>query len=370
MLMAAGPPACRIRVRLGSTLGARARGPWQSTCARRHVISAPPAPREQIDPAARGGAPSPPARRGRAVSGAGQGARHGLGAQISHWDRSAVEPDRRGTARRRRRRRTWPSSGAASPGCRPRCTARSRGSTAWCWRPERIGHGGSGRNVGLVNAGVWHPPAAVRKAWADLWAALRRALRRARRRRVRPDRETPDPLRADPERHDPRRPWALGVQGLQGRHAEWTRLGAPVEMLDARRRCALIGTRRFARRPAGHRAGTINPMGYVRGLARAARGAGARIAWACGSGADAGRRRLARRDEPGLAPGAQRGAGDERLYRRPVAGAGVGSSRSSTISSSPPSPWASREAILPGRQGLWDTAPIMTSLRKDRPGAC
>jgi glycine/D-amino acid oxidase-like deaminating enzyme len=29
---------------------------------------------------------------------------------------------------------------------------------------ERIGHGGSGRNVGLVNAGVWHPPAAVRAA--------------------------------------------------------------------------------------------------------------------------------------------------------------------------------------------------------------
>jgi hypothetical protein len=26
------------------------------------------------------------------------------------------------------------------------------------------------------------------------------------------------------------------------------------------------------------------------------------------------------------------------------------------------------DTILPGRQGLWDTAQIMTSLRKDRPG--
>jgi glycine/D-amino acid oxidase-like deaminating enzyme len=35
----------------------------------------------------------------------------------------------------------------------------------------------------------------------------------------------------------------------------------------------------------------------------------------------------------------------------------------------PPSPWATPPtAILPGRQGLWDTAQIMTSLRKDQAG--
>jgi hypothetical protein len=99
--------------------------------------------RGQIDPAVRAGAPSPPARREPAPRG---GRSMGTTERISHWDGSAVEPDveHRSTATPRR---MSPSSAAGSPGCRPRCTARRRGSTASCWRPSASAMAG--------RAGTW-----------------------------------------------------------------------------------------------------------------------------------------------------------------------------------------------------------------------
>ena len=53
-------------------------------------------------------------------------------------------------------------------------------------------------------------------------------------------------------------------------------LGAPVELLTAKE-TEKTGTKRFYGGLLDNRAGTINPMGYVRGLARIALAAGARI---------------------------------------------------------------------------------------------
>ncbi|MEM6988432.1 MAG: FAD-binding oxidoreductase, partial [Pseudomonadota bacterium] len=42
-----------------------------------------------------------------------------------------------------------------------------QGLSAHVLEAKHIGYGGSGRNVGLVNAGVWHPPAKVREKLGD-----------------------------------------------------------------------------------------------------------------------------------------------------------------------------------------------------------
>jgi glycine/D-amino acid oxidase-like deaminating enzyme len=233
---------------------------------------------------------------------------------------------------------------------------------------ERIGHGGSGRNVGLVNAGVWHPPAAVRAALGPTYGprfverfgaapeyvfSLIENIRSAANRRG-TARSTP-----------PTRPRRL--RGC-GRHDEWRRLGAPVEMLSAEEARAMIGGGRLPAGSTTRRAGTVNPMGYVRGLARAALGAGARIATGVRATGLA-------RDGDGWRVTTNRGNVRARTWCwRPTPIPTTSGPASRGLHADPlfpayhRAPRRRRDTILPGRQGLWDTAQIMTSLRKDRPG--
>jgi glycine/D-amino acid oxidase-like deaminating enzyme len=109
-------------------------------------------------------------------------------------------------------------------------------------------------------------------------------------------------------------------------------------------------------------------MGYVRGLARAALGAGARIATgvrATGLARDGDGWRVTTNRGTVRARG---GAGDQRLYRRPLARPLAGYTLIPYFQLATEPLGDAADAILPGRQGLWDTAQIMTSLRKDRPG--
>jgi glycine/D-amino acid oxidase-like deaminating enzyme len=234
----------------------------------------------------------------------------------------------------------------------------------------RIGHGGSGRNVGLVNAGVWHPPAAVRAALgpdygprflSEFGAAPDYVFDLVERHQIRCE-----PVRAGTI-HAAHAPGAL--RGLEARHAEWARLGAPVEMLDRTGVTAATGSAAFAGGLLDRRAGTVNPMAYARGLARAARGAGARIAtgvrvtglrrsgagWSVQTDRGAVRARAVV-----LATNAYTGALWPRLDRTftPIS--------YFQLATEPLGEAA--DAILPGRHGVWDTAPIMTSLRRDTEG--
>src|SRR5262249_25595594 len=70
---------------------------------------------------------------------------------------------------------------------------------------------------------------------------------------------------------------AAGLKSIRARTAFWQARNAPVEMLDARATEALTGTRYYAASSLDRRGGTINPLGYVRGLARAAIEVGATI---------------------------------------------------------------------------------------------
>jgi glycine/D-amino acid oxidase-like deaminating enzyme len=72
-------------------------------------------------------------------------------------------------------------------------------------------------------------------------------------------------------------PNAAAVAVLRTRVDQWQQRGAPVEMLDRRRVAELTGTTVYVGGLHDRRAGVVQPLAYVRGLARAAREAGAAI---------------------------------------------------------------------------------------------
>jgi glycine/D-amino acid oxidase-like deaminating enzyme len=141
-----------------------------------------------------------------------------------------------------------------------------------------IGFGGSGRNVGLVNAGMWVMP-------DDLPAVLgpdygERLLNLLG--------DAPHLVFSLIEEHgiacDPVRTGTLhcavgeeGLKEIEQRAAQWQARGAPVELLDAAEAAQKIGSTTYRGALLDKRAGTIQPLAYVRGLAAAAIAAGAAV---------------------------------------------------------------------------------------------
>ena len=64
---------------------------------------------------------------------------------------------------------------------------------------------------------------------------------------------------------------------IQRRYQQWERLGAKVEMLPTKGLKERLGTDWYQSAWLDHRGGSVNPLAYVRGLAKAAKSAGARI---------------------------------------------------------------------------------------------
>lgn len=143
---------------------------------------------------------------------------------------------------------------------------------------NKIGFGGSGRNVGLVNAGLWLPPRQVdnllgKEVAGKLISALGNApeyvFSLIDRYKIQCEPHRTGTIHAA---HSPK-----GFRDLEKRAEDWARLGAPVDLLSKEEAAEKIGSDNFYGGLLDHRAGTINPMGYVRGLAKAAKDAGARI---------------------------------------------------------------------------------------------
>ncbi|MEM0937928.1 MAG: FAD-binding oxidoreductase [Pseudomonadota bacterium] len=241
------------------------------------------------------------------------------------------------------------------------------GLSAHVLEAKRLGFGGSGRNVGLVNAGVWHPPAKVGAALGPTYgprfvarfgAGPETVFGLIEKHQIRCEATRTGTIHAA---HAP-----SGMADLKARHKEWQRLGAPVELLSRRAVAEVTGSNAFFGGLRDHRAGTINPMGYVRGLARAARGAGAEISTGVrvtGLRQDAGGwivetdQGTARARSVVLGTNAYTDAlwpGLSQVFTR------IHYFQLAT------EPLGDRvQGILPERQGLWDTAPIMSSLRRD-----
>jgi glycine/D-amino acid oxidase-like deaminating enzyme len=69
----------------------------------------------------------------------------------------------------------------------------------------------------------------------------------------------------------------IGVERIKSRCGQWAKRGAPVEMLDTQRLPDMLGTPIFQAGWIDRRGGSINPLAYARGLAKAAIGLGAAV---------------------------------------------------------------------------------------------
>lgn len=168
--------------------------------------------------------------------------------------------------------------GGGFTGCSAALTAASAGASVCLLEAHDIGHGGSGRNVGLVNAGLWLPPEEIRShIGQDAGDRLIDLLASA-----------PSEVMNLIEKHDIGCDLvrngtlhcahsAAGLKDLQARHTQLTQAGAPVTLLSAGATQSRIGSDAYFGALFDPRAGTIQPKSYVVGLARAARTAGAQV---------------------------------------------------------------------------------------------
>lgn len=288
---------------------------------------------------------------------------------VSLWDTTAEEKDLQGG---------WPESesfdvaivGGGFTGLSTALHCAEAGLSACVLEAGQIGFGGSGRNVGLVNAGIWLPPTQVREKLGDTYGP--RFLKRFGDGPARVfDLIEKHQIRCEATRegtiHAAHAP--SGLKDLEARWKEWNSLGEPVDLLSRSEVAARTGTNMFHGGLWDHRAGTINPMAYCRGLARAANAAGARICTGV-------RAETLRKDQNGWSVQTDRGtlrAASVVLGTNAYTDAlWPGLAQSYTpiyyfqLATEPLGEIS--DAILPHGQGIWDTAPIMSSLRKDRSG--
>ncbi|MBV8103724.1 MAG: FAD-binding oxidoreductase [Hyphomicrobiales bacterium] len=234
-----------------------------------------------------------------------------------------------------------------------------------------IGFGGAGRNVGLVNAGMWVMPREFPKALGPDYGERALTLLGGAPRLVWDIVET-YAIDCDPVRNGTLQ-CAVGPKGLaeiEERTRQWGERGAPVSVLSAAETAKRIGSAAYAGALLDLRAGTIQPLAYARGLARAAIAAGAAIytqspvrtaertggAWrlTTAGGALEADWVVVATDAYGGAPWPQ---GRREQVRLPYFNFATR-----------PLSVELQASILPGREGCWDTKTILSSFRFDRAG--
>lgn len=261
--------------------------------------------------------------------------------------------------------------GGGFTGCSAALEAAGQGADVILLESDTIGHGGSGRNVGLVNAGLWLPPDTVCDTLGPEAGERLNTLLAA----------APDLVFDLIARHEiacePKREGTLhlahaprGVAQLQARHAQMIRRNAPVTLLSPPETQARTGTAGFHGALHDARAGTVQPLAYARGLARAAQTLGARLFEA--SPATAITRHsdhwIIRSNDATLRATALLVATN--AYHRPVADMNIPRVPKVNYFQLATAPLGDNIAgdILPGGEGCWDTGLIMSSLRRDAAG--
>lgn len=256
--------------------------------------------------------------------------------------------------------------GAGYTGLSAALAAAEAGARVVLLEARGVGAGASGRNVGLVNAGLWLMPEEMEarlpagplpqllaQAPAAVWALVEKHAIACEARPV-------GTLHCAPD--------AVGEQALAERARQWQARQVPVRLLDAGEAAARTGSGGWRAALFDPRAGTIQPLAYAYGLARAAMGAGAAL------------------HAPSPVTAARHAGGDWLLevpggrVRAPRViwagdAYGIGPAAVPALSILPyfnlatdPLPEDLRAGILPGGEGAWDTAGILTSFRLDAAG--
>ena len=261
--------------------------------------------------------------------------------------------------------------GAGFTGCSAALEAAQSGATVVVLEANTIGHGGSGRNVGLVNAGLWLPPDDItQKLGHEKGHRLIDALS------VAPDLVfqliNQNDIDCEATRngtlHLAHSSW--GLKDLRNRFQQGNRIGAPIRLLDSDETADRTGSRAFYGSLFDPRAGTIQPLAYCRGLARAARASSAQIFEHSGVTTLRHHERLWVASVNGHQVRARYLLVATNAYAGKIAGlpssefVPVYYSQYATV----PLSDEHRLSILPGGEGCWDTDMVMSSVRVDQEG--
>lgn len=249
--------------------------------------------------------------------------------------------------------------------------AASKGASVCLLESDIIGHGGSGRNVGLVNAGLWLPPdtvlaqmgeAAGSKLVEVLGEAPRRVFEIVEREGIDCEATRKGTLHLA---HSP-----SGLKDLEERCRQGNRFGAPLTVIDAAETARRTGTSAYYGSLFDPRAGTIQPFAYCRGLAAAAIAKGATICERSPVTA------IARSGEDWIVTANGHSVRARKLILATNAYQhGIETPFKPEYTAmhycqfaTAPIPESARRQILAGGEGCWDTALVMSSFRVDQAG--
>ncbi|RVU11978.1 NAD(P)/FAD-dependent oxidoreductase [Methylobacterium oryzihabitans] len=261
--------------------------------------------------------------------------------------------------------------GAGYTGCSAALHLAEGGAKVAVLEAVGVGFGGSGRNVGLVNAGMWVMPDDLPAALGQTYGTrLLDLLGNA-----------PGVVFDLVERHgiacEAERRGTLhcavgrkGLAELQERARQWQARGAPVRLLDADETAVKVGSAAYSGALLDERAGTIQPLAYARGLATAVLRAGAALF--------TGSPVIAAEDDGAVwrlrTPGGSVRAASVIVATDAYASGVWPSIRREQVhlpyfnmATAPLGDDLSR-SILPERQGAWDTREVLSSFRFDREG--
>ncbi|OYR21685.1 NAD(P)/FAD-dependent oxidoreductase [Brucella thiophenivorans] len=246
-----------------------------------------------------------------------------------------------------------------------------KGTNAVVLEGIEIGYGGSGRNVGLVNAGMWvmpdDLPGVLGQQYGDrlldvLGNAPKLVFELIEKHKIACEVEKQGTLHCSVGKN--------GLKDIEARYEQWARRGANVKLLNAQETEAKVGTKAYSGSLLDLRAGTIQPLAYVRGLASAAVAAGAQIFTA----------------SPVTGASEQNGKWVVKTAEGTVTANWVVVATNAYTNV----PWAEvraelvhlpyfnmatkplsdnvKKSILPERQGAWDTKEVLSSFRFDQQG--
>ena len=250
---------------------------------------------------------------------------------------------------------------------------------------QTIGFGGSGRNVGLVNAGLWTPPDDIE---ATLGQAAGQKLNQA-------FACAPDmvfdliqkyQIDCNPVRHGTLHCATnkSGLKDLNRRFLQQQKRQAPVELLSASATMQRTGSSEFLGALFDARAGTIQPLSYAFGLAHAAEKAGASIntqspvldyryqdkQWhiTTAQGRVSANQLIVATNAYDTQNDAQRSSRDAQSHAPQSQTKGYFTPIGYCQFATAPLTLKQQAQILPHKEGCWDTAHAMSSFRLDHKG--